>query len=341
MKSCSIPKASRLPPSQFKRASRRRPAGNAQHALPVESCEGSLTPLAESAWRRSSIRRSLPAVIIGKYRSIQSCPPLGREPKQKVSRLTTSNWSVTGRAAWRSLRKSRLTTSSWLLRPATLFGNRHYKSYRFLVTLSDKMPFHGLEHHESSDNGMPGAHVGGGGQGHRLLAATRIRPLLERQIPSPQRPGHAHLPEQRRALLWVYEGLTEYLGTVLAARSGLWTLDDARQYLAVTAKEMQNQNGRTWRPLEDTTLVAPCADHDAAGWRSWRRAADYYDEGTLIWLEIDTKIRQLTKGEHWLDDFCRRYLCRDGRRCSRSNPMNWKTSWRTSTPWWSMTGRPC
>jgi predicted metalloprotease with PDZ domain len=108
-------------------------------------------------------------------------------------------------------------------------------------------------------------------------------------------------------LLWVYEGLTEYLGTLLTARSGLWTLPEAREYLAVTAERMDNQKGRAWRPLEDTTLFAPMRAYDATGWIGWRRSVDYYDEGTLIWLEVDTKIRQLTQGKRSLDDFCRRF----------------------------------
>ncbi|MGH9675934.1 MAG: hypothetical protein ACRD36_02430, partial [Candidatus Acidiferrum sp.] len=73
------------------------------------------------------------------------------------------------------------------------------------------------------------------------------------------------------------------------------------------AEEMHNQKGRSWRPLEDTTLMAPMRAYNANGWHSWRRGVDYYDEGTLIWLEVDTKIRQLTKGERSLDDFCRRF----------------------------------
>ena len=114
-------------------------------------------------------------------------------------------------------------------------------------------------------------------------------------------------PENTR-LLWVYEGLTEYLGTVLTVRSGLWSTADCREYLAVTAQRLQNHKGRLWRPLEDTTLVAPMRAYDATGWTAWRRSVDYYDEGTLIWLEIDTKIRQLTNGKRSLDDFCRRFL---------------------------------
>ena len=196
-----------------------------------------------------------------------------------------------------------------------LFGSRHYKSYRFLVTLSDKMPFHGLEHHQSSDNGMPERAMSD------ASAAKAIAYLLPHEYVHSwngkfRRPKGLITPTYQEAnntrLLWVYEGLTEYLGTILAARSGLWTIDDAREYLAVTAEEMQNQKGRAWRPLEDTTLVAPMRAYDANGWHSWRRSADYYDEGTLIWLEVDTKIRQLTKGERSLDDFCRRFFGGDG-----------------------------
>src|SRR5262249_61208079 len=33
--------------------------------------------------------------------------------------------------------------------------------------------------------------------------------------------------------------------------------------------------------------------------------ADYYPEGYLIWLEVDTLIRQKTNGQKSLNDFCR------------------------------------
>ncbi|OWK45384.1 M61 family metallopeptidase [Fimbriiglobus ruber] len=192
-----------------------------------------------------------------------------------------------------------------------LFGTRHYKSYRFLVTLSDKMPYHGLEHHESSDNGMPERAMSDPEAG-KAIAFLLPHEYVHSWNGKFRRPRGLITPTYQEAnntrLLWVYEGLTEYLGTVLAARSGLWTPDDAREYLAVMAEDMQNQKGRSWRPLEDTTLVAPMRAGDASGWRSWRRSTDYYDEGQLIWLEIDTKIRQLTKGERSLDDFCRRFF---------------------------------
>jgi predicted metalloprotease with PDZ domain len=191
-----------------------------------------------------------------------------------------------------------------------LFGSRHYRSYRFLVTLSDKMPFHGLEHHESSDNGMPERAMSDEEAG-KAIAFLLPHEYVHSWNGKYRRPRGLITPTYQEAnntrLLWVYEGLTEYLGTVLTARSGLWTPEEARDYLAVTAEQMQNQKGRAWRPLEDTTLTAPMLAYDVGGWNAWRRSADYYDEGTLIWLEVDTTIRRLTEGKRSLDDFCRRF----------------------------------
>src|SRR5262249_6283696 len=113
-------------------------------------------------------------------------------------------------------------------------------------------------------------------------------------------------PERTR-LLWVYEGLTHYLTVVLATRSGLWSPEVARDFLGTIAEEMNNQRGRAWRPLEDTTVGA-FIRADSAGWDSWRRGGDYYDEGVLLWLEADTLIREQTRGQKSLDDFCRRFL---------------------------------
>jgi len=109
----------------------------------------------------------------------------------------------------------------------------------------------------------------------------------------------------RGDLLWVYEGLTEYLGNVLTARSGLWTPDQYREALADTAAMLDNRPGRTWRPLEDTARSVQILRLQGPEWQSWRRSLDYYPEGELIWLEVDTIIRQQTHGQKSLNDFCR------------------------------------
>ena len=105
-------------------------------------------------------------------------------------------------------------------------------------------------------------------------------------------------------LLWVYEGLTNYLGEILAPRSGLWTPEQYRDSLAITAAELDNEYGRTWRPLEDTAVAAQILYDSGRDYSNYRRSVDFYPEGTLIWLEADTTIRQLSHGAKSLDDFC-------------------------------------
>jgi predicted metalloprotease with PDZ domain len=109
-------------------------------------------------------------------------------------------------------------------------------------------------------------------------------------------------------LLWVYEGLTEYLGNLLAERSGLWSPEQYREALASTAASLDHRSGRAWRPLEDTARsVQILRMLTAPQWLNWRRSLDYYPEGELIWLEVDSIIRQQTHGQRSLDDFCHRF----------------------------------
>jgi predicted metalloprotease with PDZ domain len=189
-----------------------------------------------------------------------------------------------------------------------LFGARHYLDYHFLLTLSDEAGHHGLEHHQSSDNSV----------GERALIDPAIH-LLEAGL-LPHEFTHSWNGKYRRPaglatrnyqdpmvgdLLWVYEGLTEYLGDVLTARSGLWSPEQYREALAATAAELDYREGRTWRPLEDTARSVQLLRMQGPEWQSWRRGLDYYPEGELIWLEVDTIIRQQSRGQKSLDDFCR------------------------------------
>jgi predicted metalloprotease with PDZ domain len=104
-------------------------------------------------------------------------------------------------------------------------------------------------------------------------------------------------------LLWVYEGLTEYLGNVLTARSGLWTTEQYRDNLAAVAARMSGATGRVWRPLQDTNDEAQILYNISDAWYNYRRGVDFYDEGELIWLDADTLIRELSNGARSLDDF--------------------------------------
>jgi predicted metalloprotease with PDZ domain len=108
-------------------------------------------------------------------------------------------------------------------------------------------------------------------------------------------------------LLWVYEGLTEYLGNLLAERSGFLTDEQYRESLAATAATLDHRSGRTWRPLEDTARSVQTLRTMGPQWQNWRRSLDYYPEGELIWLEVDATIRQQSHGQRSLNDFCRRF----------------------------------
>jgi len=108
-------------------------------------------------------------------------------------------------------------------------------------------------------------------------------------------------------MLWAYEGLTQYYGVILAARSGGWKPEGLREYLAAMAAHLNDRPGRTWRDLEDTAISAQILYGGRPEGNSWRRSVDYYDESTFIWLEADTLIREKTGEKKSLDDFCRAF----------------------------------
>lgn len=191
-----------------------------------------------------------------------------------------------------------------------LFGARHYRDYRFLLTLSDHVAHFGLEHHESSDDRI----------GERAMIDEPERKLEAALLPHEY--VHSWNGKHRRPaglatrdfqepmkgdLLWVYEGLTQYLGQLLTARSGLLSAEEYRESLAAAAATLDNRPGRTWRPLADTAVAAQLLYFAAPEWDAERRGVDYYDEGWLIWLEADVLIREKSKGARSLDDFCRRF----------------------------------
>ena len=107
-------------------------------------------------------------------------------------------------------------------------------------------------------------------------------------------------------LLWVYEGLTEYIGNILTGRSGLYRRRRSRA-LAADGRKFEYTPGRTWRPLQDTADAAQLLYISAGNWANWRRSTDYYGEGELIWLDVDTRMRQLTGNKKSIDDFCRTF----------------------------------
>jgi predicted metalloprotease with PDZ domain len=188
-----------------------------------------------------------------------------------------------------------------------LFGTRHYRDYHFLFTLSDHVAHFGLEHHESNDSRLPeraliSPEAGmalGGLLAHEFVHSWngKFRRPADLTVPYYEQPMETDL-------LWGYEGLTDYLGPLLAARSGLWTPDEYHEYLASIAASLgPGRPGRTWRPLLDTAIGEP-GMNGGRGWFDWRRGTDYYDEGDLLWLEVATIIHRESHGEKSIDDFC-------------------------------------
>jgi predicted metalloprotease with PDZ domain len=193
-----------------------------------------------------------------------------------------------------------------------LFGAKHYDHYDFLVSLSDKIGGTGLEHHRSSQDQTAANYF------TEWDKAISLHELLPHEYAHSwngkfRRPAGLATPNynvpMQDDLLWVYEGQTQYWGKVLAARSGLWSKNDALDAIANVAAYYKEQAGRRWRNLQDTTydeVVAPRFLPRA--WASWRRSEDYYDEGLLIWLDADTLIREQSQGQRSLDDFARRFF---------------------------------
>jgi predicted metalloprotease with PDZ domain len=193
-----------------------------------------------------------------------------------------------------------------------LFGHAHYRHYDFLYALTDQIMPDGLEHHESSDNRSP----------YRTFLDDDVRRAEANLLPHEythswngkyRRPSglatRNYQDPMRTELLWVYEGLTEYLGDVLAARSGLLTLDEFRSELARDFAGLQTHSARAWRSLEDTTVAAQLLYVQPRDWAArLRRQEDFYHEPALLWLEADTLIRRLSGGRRSLDDFCALFL---------------------------------
>lgn len=193
-----------------------------------------------------------------------------------------------------------------------LFGAAHFDEYHLLVTCTDDFPYTGLEHLESSYNSV---------HERDLLSEKKIQGWVGYLLPHEfahswcgkyRRPvGMAtadyHTPK-RTSLLWVYEGLDQYLGEILAMRSGLWQMDSYKEAFAQKISTLVHQRGRAWRPLEDTAADSYHLRGGSPAWSNMRRNQDYYNEGLLIWMEADAIIREQTDGRRSLDDFCRAFM---------------------------------
>jgi predicted metalloprotease with PDZ domain len=200
-----------------------------------------------------------------------------------------------------------------VLESEELFGPApHFDSYHFLVVVSDQVPRLGLEHRQSSLNSARA-------DAFRDLDWTKngLGYLLPHEFvhawvgkfrrPAGMVTADFHEPKNTEGL-WVYEGLTQYLGNVLAARSGLVTLQDFRERMAIYTAARQRERGRQWRPLRDTAASSYILRGGSSSWGLMRRGQSYYVEGALMWLDFDARILRESAGAVGLDQFCREFF---------------------------------
>jgi predicted metalloprotease with PDZ domain len=240
-------------------------------------------------------------VLAGRYfRAIDLTP--GQNPPHELD-LAADSPSALAMSAEMEAHFRRLVAET-----GVLFGSRHYRDYHFLVTLSDDVAHFGLEHHESSDDRTR----------ENSLTDDTSRIAFAGLLPHEfvhswngkyRRPADLvsvdyHEP-MRDDLLWVYEGLTTYLGEVLTARSGLFTPEQARESIANSVDILEHRAGREWRPLQDTADSAVFLYNADPEWADWRRGVDFYVEGQLLWLDVDSTLRRLTGDKKSMNDFCR------------------------------------
>ncbi|HEX5483284.1 MAG TPA: M61 family peptidase, partial [Terriglobia bacterium] len=268
-------------------------------ALPIAQQSGD-----EIEFKPVSLNRLVDSpVIAGSYLRVVNVTPPGEPIHHEMDIAADSE------AALNISDKLQKDYTNLVAETGALFETRHYRDYHFLLTLSDHVAHFGLEHHESDDSRV----------WERSLIDSNRRELMADLLPHEffhswngkfRRPADLSPPyyeeSMKTDLLWVYEGLTDYFGNLLAARCGLWTPKQYREHLALISAELgPGRPGRTWRPLQDTADAAQILYFAPDAWTNWRRSTDYYQEGDLVWLDVNTTIRRLTHGQKSLKDFCR------------------------------------
>jgi predicted metalloprotease with PDZ domain len=244
-------------------------------------------------------------VIAGKYFRSIDVTPAGASVHRFLDMVGDSDASI-------KISDKQLAGFRSLVEQAqALFHSHHYDSYHFLLTLSDHTSVGGLEHHQSSDDRARSGSKMFADADHFMLDGS----LLPHEYTHSwngkfMRPAGLWQPDfeqpERAGLLWVYEGLTVYLGDVLTVRSGLWSADTWREVVAYRAANMAHRTGRAWRPLGDTSVAVHYGAPDA--WANWGRQNDFYPEGEVFWLAVDMKIRELSHDNHSIDDFARAFF---------------------------------
>jgi predicted metalloprotease with PDZ domain len=192
-----------------------------------------------------------------------------------------------------------------------LYGGKHYDEYEFLLALTEQLGGIGLEHLRSSENSHPREYFtdwSEGSAGRDLLAHEYVHSWNGKY----RRGADLFTPDYRtpmqNSLLWLYEGQTQFWGNILSARSGMMPAEDVKSEIARAAAYFDILPGRSWRPLVDTTNDPIIAQRRPQPFPSWPRGEEYYSEGMLIWLDVDSIIRERTQGRRSIDDFGRAFF---------------------------------
>jgi predicted metalloprotease with PDZ domain len=267
-------------------------------ALAQESVAGN-----EITFKAVSLNRLVDSpVVAGEYyRAVDVTPP-GESVHHQIDLVADSE------AALDVSPETQKGFTNLVAETGKLFGARHYRDYHFLLTLSDHVAHFGLEHHESNDSRAEERALLSP-QERRGVAGLLSHEFVHSWSGKFRRPADMSAPyyeaPMKTDLLWVYEGLTTYLGDLLVARSGLSTPEQYREHLADTAASLgPGRPGRTWRPLQDTADAVPGLAFGRGSWTNWRRGSDYYPEGDLLWLEVATLIHDRSQGKKSFEDFC-------------------------------------
>ena len=192
-----------------------------------------------------------------------------------------------------------------------LYGAQHYDTYEFLLSISDVMGGIGLEHHRSSEDGVKLGYFTKwkDGPGSRNLLPHEYNHSWDGKF---RRGADLWTPDfrmpMRGSLLWVYEGQTQFWGYVLQARSGIVSKQDTLDGYAAIMAELDNRPARGWRDMVDTTNDPTISQRRPKGWTSYQRSEDYYNEGLLVWMEVDSILRQQSGGKKSIDDFGRAFF---------------------------------
>ena len=192
-----------------------------------------------------------------------------------------------------------------------LFGAQHYDTYEFLLAISDQIGGIGLEHHRSSEDGVKLGYFLNwkDGPGSRNLLPHEYTHSWDGKF---RRGAELWTPDFRAPMidtsLWVYEGQTQFWGYVLQARSGIVSKQDTLDMYAAIIASLDNRPGRNWKPLIDTTNDPTMSQRRPRGWVSYQRSEDYYNEGLLVWMEVDSILRRESHGKKSIDDFARAFF---------------------------------